>query len=41
MGDKDAISKVFSILFLTNLNSGQYERTIYSILNFFGDVGGL
>jgi len=25
----------------TNLNQGQYERTIYSILNLLGDVGGL
>ena len=29
------------MIYSTNLNCGQYERTIYSILNFLGDVGGL
>jgi len=33
-------SSVFNILYTTNLDQGQYERTIYSLLNLLGDVGG-
>ena len=41
LNDFDAKSKVFDLTFSTNLNEGEYDRTIYSLLNLLGDVGGL
>jgi len=41
MADAQAKRTVLSLQIYTNLERPTYTRTIYSILNLLGDVGGL